>query len=117
MVRQQRTLGAEIAAAVASESGNCWSGLPGLSPLNEGMACRILLGRPNGGGMAQYLCQGYICECGERITVLRLPVEQQMSNPPSQIVVLCRKGHERKIRMDQIGQLDHWIESDILPAN
>jgi len=67
--------------------------------------------------MAKYLCQGYLCECGERITVFRLPVNQQLSNPPSLIAVLCRQGHERTIRWDQIPQLDQWIESDTLPAN
>lgn len=70
-----------------------------------------------GAKMAKYLCQGYLCECGERITVFRLPVNQQLSNPPFEIAVLCRKGHERKILWDQIGQLDQWIESDTLTAN
>ena len=62
--------------------------------------------------MAKYVCYGYTCSCGERILVFRLPVNQQVNDPMMNVSVLCRNGHERKIRLEQIGQLDRWTESD-----
>jgi hypothetical protein len=61
--------------------------------------------------MTTFVCYGYTCSCGERILVYRFPVNQPVSNPPMGVSVLCRNGHERRIRVEQIGQLDQWTES------
>ena len=67
--------------------------------------------------MTNYACYGYTCSCGERILVFRLPLNQPVNNPPMGVSVLCRNGHERKIRVEQIGQLDHWTESGNAKVN
>jgi len=60
--------------------------------------------------MPRYVCYGYLCSCGERILVFRLPVNQQVDDPPRRVSVLCRNGHEKQIQVEQIGQLEQWTE-------
>ena len=61
--------------------------------------------------MAKYKCFGYRCSCGEKVTALRLPSGQQINNPLMEIVVHCKNGHGRKIKIEQIGELESWEET------
>ena len=63
--------------------------------------------------MDGYTCFGYTCSCGEKVTAFRLPVNLQVNIAQTEMTVCCTNGHERNIRGDQMGQLDHWTESDL----
>ena len=43
-----------------------------------------------------YACAGYICECGERVAVLRWESDKGMY-PSEKVSVSCSKGHKREI--------------------
>jgi hypothetical protein len=43
-----------------------------------------------------YACIGYICECGERVAVLRWESNTSIC-PPDRVSVSCSKGHKREI--------------------
>ncbi len=58
------------------------------------------------------LCLGYTCMCGERVTVFELPVNSGKQVALSTKTVSCQNGHSRTVTVDQLGTLDHWIDTD-----
>lgn len=56
-----------------------------------------------------YNIMGYICQCGERVEVLRAE-EQRQFNIPDKITVQCSKGHSRTIQNREIPSLQLWEE-------
>lgn len=60
-----------------------------------------------------YVCLGYICQCGERVTVLRIS-EMEGVSPPSVITVSCSKGHKKTINSasPEFSNLLEWEEKD-----
>ena len=60
-----------------------------------------------------YACLGYICQCGERVPVLRVSEIEGVSPPPA-ITVSCSKGHEKTIRTASVefSNLLQWEEKD-----
>jgi hypothetical protein len=67
--------------------------------------------------MAAYTCFGYICTCGERVTVFRVPMNLQVEICRVEMTIHCANGHERKIQESQMGELDQWTESDLGEEN
>ena len=51
-----------------------------------------------------YLCWGYKCECGERVTTWRVPVNEPLS--PDSLTFSprfrCNNGHSRLLTMQQV---------------
>ncbi len=58
------------------------------------------------------LCLGYTCLCAERVTVFELPVNSAKQVSLSEKTVSCRNGHTRTVTVDQLGTLDHWIDTE-----
>jgi hypothetical protein len=57
-----------------------------------------------------FLCLGYTCACGEKVTVFRLPINFGIQDYISSKTVTCMKGHTRSVTIDQLATLDHWVE-------
>lgn len=57
-----------------------------------------------------HLRLGYTCLCGERVTVFELPVNSGKQIAISPKTVTCRNGHSRRVTVDQLGTLDHWLD-------
>jgi hypothetical protein len=57
-----------------------------------------------------FVCMGYICLCGEEVTVFRIPTSTATDNRISRKTVTCKNGHVRVVTVDQLRMLDHWIE-------
>ncbi len=57
-----------------------------------------------------FLCLGYKCSCGQRVTVFRLPTPATETVKISSRAVSCRNGHARWVTLDQLAMLDHWVE-------
>jgi len=57
-----------------------------------------------------FLCIGYTCFCGERVTVFRIQTNRIVPNHLSTRIVTCNKGHCRTVTVDQLDTLDHWVE-------
>jgi hypothetical protein len=63
-----------------------------------------------------YVCSGYVCDCGcgERITVLRLEENRQYNTIGTEILERkCSRGTIRRYSINQLPQLDHWIEESL----
>ena len=60
-----------------------------------------------------YTCLGYVCQCGERVAVLRFREGEGVSPPPI-ITVSCTKGHKKNISTSSVEfrNLLHWEEQD-----
>ncbi len=60
-----------------------------------------------------YTCLGYVCQCGERVVVLRIR-EGEGASPPPIITVSCTKGHKKNISTSSVEFLNllHWEEKD-----
>jgi hypothetical protein len=56
-----------------------------------------------------YICFGYRCSCGERVTVLRLRSGEANRLPPRKVVV-CRNGHTAVYTSSELAALDCWTE-------
>jgi hypothetical protein len=63
----------------------------------------------NGIMTALYICFGYTCSCGERVTVFRLRsgAEDQL---PVRKVVACKNGHNAVYTASELAALDCWTE-------
>jgi hypothetical protein len=57
-------------------------------------------------------CFGYTCDCGcgERVTVARLPLHQQITTPTVHATGVCSRGTTRKFTFKQLLTLDSWEE-------
>lgn len=56
------------------------------------------------------LCMGYICLCGEQVTVFRIRTSGAAPNRITGKTVTCKNGHARVVTVDQLATLDHWVE-------
>ena len=56
-----------------------------------------------------YLVRGYICQCGERVSVLRGEKDQQIEIPPN-LAATCSEGHTRVLSNLDVLQLEFWDE-------
>jgi hypothetical protein len=57
-------------------------------------------------------CFGYDCDCGcgERVTVARLPLHQQITNPTVHASGVCSQGTQKKFSFRQLLALKSWEE-------
>jgi hypothetical protein len=58
---------------------------------------------------SSYFCVGYVCECGERVTVLRSEMGHSPDIPES-VESVCPKGHKRTIQNRDLPSLSMWNE-------
>jgi hypothetical protein len=58
------------------------------------------------------MCFGYHCDCGcnERVTVARLPLHEQITNPTVHAIGVCSRGTQRKFSLKQLLTLETWGE-------
>lgn len=52
---------------------------------------------------------GYICFCGERVTVFRLQ-RSEANYLPLTVTVACPNGHSATFNTTQLGSLEWWID-------
>lgn len=57
-----------------------------------------------------YNILGYICQCGERVEVLRAEEGRQFNIFQDQVTVQCSKGHPRTIQNREVLSLQTWTE-------
>jgi hypothetical protein len=50
---------------------------------------------------------------GESVPVVRFPPDQTSNKPLTELAVRCKNGHERKVRIEEIEQLDFWLGEEI----
>ena len=56
-----------------------------------------------------YIVLGYICPCGERVTIQRWK-SRTTTQLPKQVTVVCSRGHVACFDSLQVASLDMWIE-------
>jgi hypothetical protein len=61
-----------------------------------------------------FVCMGYTCLCGEKVTVFRIPTSTPSGNRIRRKTVTCKNGHVRVVTVDQLRMLDYWIEEEEL---
>jgi hypothetical protein len=60
---------------------------------------------------SRYNCHGYVCECGEKVAVLRYDADgQSMTDIPDGAEGMCSKGHKRTIQNHEFPFLLIWDE-------
>jgi hypothetical protein len=57
----------------------------------------------------EYQILGYVCKCGERVSVLKEETERQI-NLPAEITVECSRGHSRRLLNHELLALERWEE-------
>jgi hypothetical protein len=57
----------------------------------------------------RYFCLGYVCDCGERVAVLKSETEHSIDIPDT-VEGECSKGHKRTIQNREIPSLLRWDE-------
>ena len=59
----------------------------------------------------RYHCHGYVCECGEKVAVLRYDADgMSMTDIPDSTEGVCSKGHKRTIQNQEFPSLLIWDE-------
>jgi hypothetical protein len=59
--------------------------------------------------MTTYICFGYTCSCGEKVTVLRFRSDEA-NQLPARKVVACKNGHTAVCTATELEWLDSWAE-------
>lgn len=59
-----------------------------------------------------FICVGFRCACGERVTVLRHAAASPAPDLLTPQTVFCRRGHAREINASDLPGLDKWYESE-----